>query len=169
MLFTIIVCFLFVCFDIQNNICTPNAVNLYFSGNAMNNLSSYCGLTDSRMKASEKYLPVNTCQMKGSVSVFIFIHNGISVFFDQFLDYINSAMYGSHVHWGLFIFIFSVNGGSCVNEYFDSFQMALFKGRLISKGLFGFFDSPKKRTKNFCPSTQAMAKINIFKFVFWEN
>ena len=26
------------------------------------------------------------------------------------------------------------------------------KGQLISKGLFGFFNSPKKRTKNFCPS-----------------
>ena len=26
------------------------------------------------------------------------------------------------------------------------------KGKLISKGLFGFFNSPKKRTKNFCPS-----------------
>ena len=26
------------------------------------------------------------------------------------------------------------------------------KGQLISKGLFGFFNSPKKRPKNFCPS-----------------
>ena len=26
------------------------------------------------------------------------------------------------------------------------------KGQLISKGLFGFFNSPKKRTKNVCPS-----------------
>ena len=26
------------------------------------------------------------------------------------------------------------------------------KGQLISKGFFGFFNSPKKRTKNFCPS-----------------
>ena len=26
------------------------------------------------------------------------------------------------------------------------------KGLLISKGLFGFFNSPKKRTKNICPS-----------------
>ena len=37
------------------------------------------------------------------------------------------------------------------------------KGQLISKGLFGFFNSPKKRTKNFCP------RINIFKLVFFEN
>jgi hypothetical protein len=28
----------------------------------------------------------------------------------------------------------------------------MLKGQLISKGLFGFFNSPKKRTKNFCPS-----------------
>ena len=26
------------------------------------------------------------------------------------------------------------------------------KGQLISKGLFGVFNSPKKRTKNVCPS-----------------
>jgi len=31
---------------------------LYFSGNSMNNLSSYCGLTDSRMRASDTDLPV---------------------------------------------------------------------------------------------------------------
>ena len=52
-------CFCF-CFDIQNNICTQHVVNLYFSGNSMNNLSSYCGLTDSRMRASDTDLPVNS-------------------------------------------------------------------------------------------------------------
>ena len=50
---------LFFCFDIQNNICTQHVLNLYFSGNSMNNLSSYCGLTDSRMIASDTDLPVN--------------------------------------------------------------------------------------------------------------
>ena len=42
----------------KNNFCTQHVVNLYFSGNSMNNLSSYCGLTDSRMRASDKDLPV---------------------------------------------------------------------------------------------------------------
>ena len=46
------------CFDIQNYICTQHVVNLYFSWNSMNNLSLYCGLTDARMRASEKDLPV---------------------------------------------------------------------------------------------------------------
>ena len=50
---------LFFCFDIQNNICTQHVLNLYFSGDSMNNLLSYCGLTDARMRASEKDLPVN--------------------------------------------------------------------------------------------------------------
>ena len=51
-------CFLFcLCFDIQNNNCTQNFVILY--GNSMDNLSSYCGLTDLRMRASEKDLPVS--------------------------------------------------------------------------------------------------------------
>ena len=33
-------------------------MNLCFLGNSMNNLLSYCGLTDARMRASEKDLPV---------------------------------------------------------------------------------------------------------------
>ena len=49
---------LFFCFDIQNNICTQHVLNLYFSENSMNNLLSYCGLTDAKMRASEKNLPV---------------------------------------------------------------------------------------------------------------
>ena len=42
----------------KNNFCTQHAVNLYFSWNSMNNLSSYCGLTDARRRTSEKDLPV---------------------------------------------------------------------------------------------------------------
>ena len=44
----------------KNNFCTQHVVNLYFSWNSMNNLSSYCGLTDSRMRASDTDLPVTT-------------------------------------------------------------------------------------------------------------
>ena len=36
------------------------------------------------------------------------------------------------------------------------------KGPLISKGLFGFFNSPQKRTKNFCPSMLGQVRI------FWR-
>ena len=51
---------LFFCFrfDIQNNICTQCVLKLYFLYNSMNNLLSYCGLTDARMRASEKDIPV---------------------------------------------------------------------------------------------------------------
>ena len=49
---------LFFCFDIQNNICTQHVLNLYFSGDSMNNLLSYFGLTKARIRASEKDLPV---------------------------------------------------------------------------------------------------------------
>ena len=45
---------------------------------------------------------------------------------------------------------------------------AVHKGQLISKGLFSFVNSPKNRTKNFCP-IRLEQKINIFKFVFWKN
>ena len=46
------------CFDIQNNIFTQHVVNLYFSGNSMNNLLPYFGLIDSRMRGSDTDLPV---------------------------------------------------------------------------------------------------------------
>ena len=57
-------CFCFLFFDIQNNTCTQHVLNLYFSCDSMNNLLSYCGLTDSRMRASEKDLPVLLVDMK---------------------------------------------------------------------------------------------------------
>ena len=46
------------CFDIQNNICTQLVLYLYSSGNSMNNLLSYFGLTDSKMRPSGTDLPV---------------------------------------------------------------------------------------------------------------
>ena len=42
----------------KNNFCTQHVLNLYILGNSMNNLLSYCGLTDARMRASEKDLPI---------------------------------------------------------------------------------------------------------------
>ena len=40
----------------KNNFCTQHVLNLFFSCNSMNNLFSYCGLTDARMRVSEKDL-----------------------------------------------------------------------------------------------------------------
>ena len=42
----------------QKQFCTQYVLNLCFSGNSKNDLLSYCGLTDARMRASEKDLPV---------------------------------------------------------------------------------------------------------------
>ena len=42
----------------KNNFRSWHVVNLYFSWNSMNNLLSYIRLTDARMRASEKDLPV---------------------------------------------------------------------------------------------------------------
>ena len=57
MLFTKIV----FCFDIQNNICTQLVLYLYSSGNSMNNLLSYFGLTDFK---NESYQHRFTCNQK---------------------------------------------------------------------------------------------------------
>ena len=42
------------------------------------------------------------------------------------------------------------------------------KGQLISKGLFGILNSPKKRTKNF-DFTTMIPQVDLFSFVFWEK
>ena len=42
------------------------------------------------------------------------------------------------------------------------------KGQLISKCLFGTFNSPKKRTKIF-DFTTMVPQVELFSFVFWEN
>ena len=44
--------------DLHVHIYTQHVLNLYFSCNSMNNLSSYCGLIDARVRASEKDSPV---------------------------------------------------------------------------------------------------------------
>ena len=50
------------CFECQNKhknqFFTQHFLNMYFPGNTMNSLLSYCGLTDARVRASEKDLPV---------------------------------------------------------------------------------------------------------------
>ena len=57
------------CFDIQNNLCTPMfypcsppcselVIFMYWTRNSMNNLLSYCGLVDARIRAYDKDLPV---------------------------------------------------------------------------------------------------------------
>ena len=42
----------------KSNFCTQHVLNLYFSGDSMNSLSSYCGLKDSKMRASDTDLPI---------------------------------------------------------------------------------------------------------------
>ena len=46
--------------------------------------------------------------------------------------------------------------------------LAWCKGQLISECLFGIFNSPKKRTKQFDFTTLA-PQVELFLFVFWEN
>jgi len=43
----------------KNNFCKQHVANLCFSWKSMNNLSSYCGLTESRMRSSDIDLPVH--------------------------------------------------------------------------------------------------------------
>ena len=44
----------------------------------------------------------------------------------------------------------------------------MIKGQLISKRLYGIFNSPKKRTKKF-DFTTMVPQVELFSFVFWEN
>ena len=42
----------------KTHFCTQHVLNFYFLGNSMNNLLTYCGLTEVGIRASEKDLPV---------------------------------------------------------------------------------------------------------------
>ena len=42
------------------------------------------------------------------------------------------------------------------------------KDPLISKGLFGFLNSSKKRTEKFDLTTM-IPQVDLFSFVFWKN
>ena len=51
----------------RDNFCTQHVlprfelgIFMYWTCNSMNNLSSYCGLVDAKIRASDKYLPVNS-------------------------------------------------------------------------------------------------------------
>jgi hypothetical protein len=52
-------------------------------------------------------------------------------------------------------------------QLFALSRIFFIKGQVISQGLFGFSNSPKKGTNNVYP--KARVKINISKFVFWED
>ena len=58
-------------FCVQKLFCCfcSHVFNLYFSWNSMNNLPSYFGITDARMRASKKDLPVhlNGCKIESEV------------------------------------------------------------------------------------------------------
>ena len=77
------------CFECQNknkknNFCTQLVVNLYFGGNSMNNLLSYCGLIDARMRASIKELPVTFgCNLS---RYFLMTLNSLNTFQDLGVD-----------------------------------------------------------------------------------
>ena len=52
--------------NVRNNFCTQHVlprfelgIFMYWNCNSMNNLSSYCGLVDAKIRASDKDLPVN--------------------------------------------------------------------------------------------------------------
>ena len=49
-----------------------------------------------------------------------------------------------------------------------NFLSSLCKGQLISKCLFGVFNSPKKQTNKF-DFTTVVPQIELFLFVLWEN
>ena len=53
--------------NVRNNFCTQQVlprfklgIFMYWTCNSMNNLSSYCGLVDAKIRASDKNLPVPT-------------------------------------------------------------------------------------------------------------
>ena len=57
---------------------------------------------------------------------------------------------------------------TCIVANSKIFFVIITKGQLISKCLFGIFNSPKKRTKKF-NFTTTIPQVDLFSFVFWEK
>ena len=53
---------------------------------------------------------------------------------------------------------------------FESLKRRIYvdKGQLISKGLFGIFNSPKNRMKKI-EFTTMIPQVDLFSFIFWEK
>ena len=57
--------------NVWNNFCTQHVlpsfelgIVMYWTSNSMNNLTSYCGLVDAKIRASDKDLPVNSNHLR---------------------------------------------------------------------------------------------------------
>ena len=65
-------------------------------------------------------------------------------------------------------FCFLITTTDKVHIYLEGHFFTLLKGQLISKGLFGILNSPKKRTKKL-DFTSMIPQVDLFSFVFWEK
>ena len=90
----------------KNMFCTQHVVNLYFSWNSINNLSSYCGLTDARMRASEKDLPVLEIIFYVPKFCLHFCRTGIRILQEFFFSDLN---FGLKNRWLQLIYNFEIN------------------------------------------------------------
>ena len=59
--------------NVKNNFCRFElGIFMYWSCNSMNNLSSYCGLVDAKIRASDKDLPVHNVISRKNYASFFF-------------------------------------------------------------------------------------------------
>ena len=137
----IVFCF---CFDIQNNIFTQHVVILYFSGNSMNNLSSYFGLTDSRMRASEKDLPAPM------------MNNNSKLIIRRKLNYIKDNEIYLHINQLLIYFFYRWLVAKPLFSYIFAGQQQSFLGR---RHLFW------RRIVGFCQNVQSMGEVIVLKLI----
>ena len=74
----------------ENNFCTQHVLNVYFSGNSMNNLLSYCELTDARMRTFIWHLSKLVLWVSVVIQELKFcklLSFWVSSFFSQFLSW----------------------------------------------------------------------------------
>ena len=78
--------------------CSELGIFMYWSGNSMNNLLSYSGLVDVKIRASDKDLPVQ------------WVYNGKWDTFKKCKNYIEYICSGHHLSTMAFIFILNSKG-----------------------------------------------------------
>ena len=64
--------------------CSELAIFMYWTRNSMNNLSSYCGLVDAKIRASDKDLPVEKTVFKKCTKFGLTISSGPLLYFNVF-------------------------------------------------------------------------------------
>ena len=148
-----------------------------FHGNSVNNLLSYCVLIDAKIRASDKDLPVKHPGAE-KWNTFMALPWHILLVYSRSCNKVRKEKKAAKYEKGHCMSASWIGMLAAISPFAHAWLCTscsiqpppppLAKGQLISKCLFGIFNSPKKRTKKF-NFTTILPQVKLFSLVFWEN